>query len=165
MWWTSEKYKHLIVFLDHEGEYIPVGQLTPQGASQAHFKFARSWLTNPDNRAIDPVFLAPRKKTILSAPYAMHLPFYDASPDGWGRQILNAAFPDHHFTETDYLAAAGDRRTGAIAIGRDPDEGPLRWRPDDSPMLGLEETSSLEQLLEAAEAVDRQDFNLNHLHQ
>jgi hypothetical protein len=57
-----------------------------------------------------------RAAAALSTPFEVPLPFYDAAPDGWGKGILKTAFPNQLFGMAEFLAAAGDDRTGALGL-------------------------------------------------
>lgn len=160
MWQISKdgRIDRLIVFAQLEGQPVPVGALQFQGgglARQSRFQYAASWLQRPDGRPLDPIGLPLRRKPTAGAPYEAPLVFYDAAPDGWGKAVLAAAFPNRSFGLAEYLAIGGGDRTGDLRFGPTPDGGPVRWVPDVPPVLtvpnGLE---TLESLLEAADAAD-----------
>jgi serine/threonine-protein kinase HipA len=92
------------------------------------------------------------------------LPFLDAAPDGWGRAILAAAFPDQHFGDGEYLAAAGDERAGELRFGPTAEAPPERWVPPHRQAMSLpEEADTIEELQAAAEAVDEGKASPRHL--
>jgi serine/threonine-protein kinase HipA len=97
--------------------------------------------------------------------YEAPIPFYDAAPDGWGKAILRAAFPAQDFGLAEFLAASGNDRTGDLAFGHSADEPPIRWLPSTVPMLRLPNAEdTIEDLLEASEAVEGGEPKPHHLH-
>ncbi|MBF0325296.1 MAG: type II toxin-antitoxin system HipA family toxin [Alphaproteobacteria bacterium] len=166
MWKISEdgRIDRLVVYVTVDGQPVPVGAITVEGKGavrQSRFAYARSWLG--DGFPISPI-LPLRAKATVSAPYELPLAFYDAAPDGWGRSILTAAFARQVFGMAEFLAAAGDDRTGELRFGPTPESGPMQWVPHDDPLFALPDGSeSLQELLEAAEAVDAGEATVTHL--
>ncbi|MQP68168.1 type II toxin-antitoxin system HipA family toxin [Niveispirillum sp. SYP-B3756] len=148
----------LVVFrvLPTEGA-VPIGQLVFEGKGpvrQSRFAYARSWTERADKVAIDPVNLRLSSKQTQSTPYEVPLPFYDVGPDGWGKQVLAAAYPGHQLGMGELLALGGDDRTGDLLFGPDP-SGPSTWVPEAPPMGDrLAREDDLAQLLEAAAAME-----------
>ena len=168
MWKTSNgRIDRLVVFADRGGEIVPLGALTFEGAGRRRistFRYARSWL-EARGRGIDPTHLPPQRSAFRSPPDSeVPLPFLDAAPDGWGRAILAAAFPDQHFGDGEYLAAAGDERAGELRFGPTAEAPPERWVPPHQQAMTLsEEVDTLEELQAAAEAVDEGKASSRHL--
>jgi serine/threonine-protein kinase HipA len=159
MWQISKdsRIEDLVVFVDIDGQPAPVGQLIFEGArrQQSRFVYARSWLERTDKFPLAPSGLALRRKAIPSAPYEVPLLFNDAAPDGWGRGVLTSAFPNQVFGMGEFLAAAGDDRTGYLRFGPTAQGGPSQWKPDGESKFELADgTEELEALLKAAEAAD-----------
>nr|WP_247887439.1 type II toxin-antitoxin system HipA family toxin [Azospirillum sp. SYSU D00513] len=144
----------------------PAGELVFEGKGpvrRSFFRYATSWLRNPDAPPLVPALLPKRNKAVRSDPFEVPLPFHDAGPDGWGKSILAAAFPNTTFGMGEFLAAAGDERTGDLGFGPTPEEGPQRFEPEE-PFLdlpGADET--LEELMEAAESVEEGRAERHHL--
>ena len=103
-----------------------------------------------------------RARAINSTPHGLPLFFYDAAPDGWGKAVLTFAYPDQKWGMAEFLAVAGEDRTGDLLFGPDP-AGPERFVPGRAMIDLPEEESSLEALLEAAEAMDRGQPRRHHL--
>lgn len=164
-WRISEgRIDRLVVFSLAEGTPQAVGELIFEGKGRVRrsfFRYAGTWLKNPNAPAIAPV-LPKRGTAARSDPHEVPLPFYDAGPDGWGKSILAAAFPNTVLGMGEYLAAAGDERTGELCFGPSPDEGHQRWEPE-APFLDLPDgTETLEDLVEAAEAVEEGRAERHH---
>lgn len=71
----------------------------------------------------------------------------DGAPDAWGRRVLNlslAGNPDVEFGEFTYLLHSGSNRTGALDFQASPTE-----------YIPRDETTTLDQLVEAADLVER----------
>jgi serine/threonine-protein kinase HipA len=168
MWPTSKsgRLDRLVVFITLDGPPVPVGELVFEGRehSQSFFRYAGSWLENRADRfALSPA-LPLRARAAISAPFALPLPFYDAAPDGWGKSVLTQAYPQQIWGMGEFLAAAGEDRTGELSFGPDPRGLPEQFVPPHASMIQMtHEESSLEDLLEAAEAVDEGRPRAHHL--
>lgn len=132
MWPTSDggRLERLVVFVLVQGAPTPVGELVFEGREygQSFFRSARSWLDNREARfALAPV-LSSRPRATNSAPHPVPLFFSDAAPDGWGKAVLRFAYPAQTWGMGEFLAAAGDDRTGELLFGPDP-SGPERFVP------------------------------------
>jgi serine/threonine-protein kinase HipA len=158
MWPTSDggRLERLVVFVLVQGAPTPVGELVFEGREygQSFFRYARSWLDNREARfALAPV-LSLRPRATNSAPHPVPLFFSDAAPDGWGKAVLRFAYPAQTWGMGEFLAAAGDDRTGELLFGPDP-SGPERFVPGQAMIAFSEEEASLEALLEAAQAMEQ----------
>ncbi|MCF8506898.1 MAG: type II toxin-antitoxin system HipA family toxin [Caulobacter sp.] len=166
MWRISEdgRIDRLVVYATVDGAPVPVGTIIVEGGGpvrRSRFVYARSWLQS--GFPIFPV-LPLRTRAAVSAPHELPLPFYDAAPDGWGRGVLTAAFPRQVFGMAEFLAAAGNDRTGDLGFGPTPDSGPMQWVPHGDPRFAPADGSdSLDALVEAAEAVESGDATITHL--
>ncbi len=168
MWRISKEGRldRLVVFVAGAGKAVPVGELLFEGADrrQSIFRYSRSWLANDAAQALAPT-LPLRPKAVHSAPYEVPLPFHDAAPDGWGKSILLQAYPNQRWGMAEYLAAAGNDRIGELSFGPEPDQEPQQFIPPGQPMLDPPAgQASLEDLLEAAMAVDEGRAQTHHLH-
>jgi serine/threonine-protein kinase HipA len=162
---SSGRLERLVVFLGDEAR--PVGELVFQGAGRLRtslFRYARTWLENRDaRRPLYPVELPLRGKAKDSTPYELPLPLYDAAPDGWGRSVLEVAYPNQVFGLGEFLAASGDNRSGELRFGSDPAAGPEVWVPGDAGIDLPVGTETLEDLAIAAEAMDAGQASGHHL--
>ena len=166
MWPISKRGRidRLVVFRFIENGFRPAGELTFEGgdARIARFVYARSYLEN-GYRALDPIGLPLRRGSVSSAPEEVHLTFHDVGPDGWGKGILNQAFPTLRLGMAEYLALGGASRTGDLAFGPTPD-GRLTWVPENEPQLAIpSDDDDLDALQEAAKAVDEGEKDGHHL--
>jgi serine/threonine-protein kinase HipA len=88
------------------------------GNPRGELVYGRSYLARADAVAIDPVELklspatyqTPNLKGVFGA-------LRDASPDYWGRRVIERHSGDGQLTEVDYLLHSSDDRAGALAFG------------------------------------------------
>ncbi len=88
-------------------------------------------------------------------PLALHGCLRDSAPDAWGRRVLNsrlAGSAEHWLSELTYLSASSSDRIGALDFQHSPTEYVARSEP-----------ATLEQLLEAADLIDRGETLPNDL--
>lgn len=167
MWQISNnRIKSLIVFQWREGNWQPTGKLTFEGKNNqtSRFAYAQSWLKRIPAWPIDPYALPARIKSFASNPHEVPLAFFDVGPDGWGKIILQAAYPHRTLGMAEFLALGGLERTGDLAFGPTPDAPPQSWRPSETPLLILpEQKETLEDLMIAADAVEDQEATPHHL--
>jgi len=169
MWRISREGRldQLVVYVQLAEGPVPMGLLSFEGSGRkrgSRFLYARSWLARPRRFAIDPSILKLRSGGYDGLPYEVPLPFYDAAPDGWGKSIIEAAFPGQMFGMGEFLAAVGEERTGELSFGPTPESGPMRWLPDKEPLLTLpSDQDTLQEPFEAAEAVEAGQAHMHHL--
>jgi len=169
MWRISKEGRidQIVVYAHMTQGPVPMGLLSFEGSRkirQSRFRYAKSWLSRKDKFGIDPSILTLKSSSFNGLPYEVPLPFYDSAPDGWGKPIIQAAFPSQTFGMGEFLAAVGEERTGELSFGPTPDSGPMRWLPDELPLLALpSEQETLQELFRAAEAVETGEANTHHL--
>lgn len=162
----SGRIDRLVVFSMAGPTPRPVGELLFEGTAVARpsvFRYARSWLSDPEAPPLDPLGLPKRPKAVRSHPYELPLVLYDAGPDGWGKAVLANAYPNTIFGMAEFLAAAGEDRTGDLGFGPAPEEGPRRFVPEEPLITPPDGMETLESLVEAAEALDEGRAEKHHL--
>ncbi|HYD67480.1 HipA domain-containing protein [Azospirillum sp.] len=167
-WRISDgRIDRLVLFKAVGPGYVPIGELAFEGGArvrQGRFAYAASWLEHPARMPIDPVGLPLRRKSFPAQPHQVPLAFYDAGPDGWGKSVLDAAFPTLTLGMAEYLALGTPQRTGDLAFGPTPDGGPQTWVPPHWPLLTLpSENDDLAALQAAAEAIEAGQRTDSHL--
>lgn len=128
---------YVYMFLPAEGGFVPAGILDisqDQGGLTCRFRYGRRYLERRDAIPVDPLDLP-----LIDHPFqknGLFGAFRDASPDTWGRHLLDRAAGDYGIkpTEFDYLTVLDqERRIGALAFGPDLNgprpHAPL-WRPE-----------------------------------
>lgn len=143
---------YVFIYLPDDAMPVVCGRFEQQGDAREPiglFTYARSYLGRSDAVPIDPVSLPLRAGTFpptarLGGVYG---PLRDAAPDAWGRRVIEYARGTRDaLSEVEYLLAAGDDRTGALAFGEEV------TAPASS--AGHHKALPLEDLLAAAEQVD-----------
>jgi serine/threonine-protein kinase HipA len=127
---TSEVF----VYLTLSGETSPVTagrfELTTdaQGIGVGRFVYGRRYLARPDAVPIDPIELKLGERAVQTARlHGMFGALRDASPDFWGRRVIEKHVGKVNLTELDYLLNSPDDRAGALGFGSNVDPpAPLR---------------------------------------
>ena len=154
MWELSEtgRIDKLYVFRRSGTGFVVVGVLVFEGKGRVRrgrFQYAPSYLSNEERWAIDPVSLQLTRRWRDSGSAEAPLAFHDSGPDGWGKSILDRAYPDLDLGIAEYLASGGDRRTGDLLYGPTPDR-PETWRPAAERSGGFAAEDEVGVLLDAA---------------
>lgn len=94
-------------------------ELTITGnGSVGRFVYGRTYLARPNAVEIDPVELTLGAKVEPTTKFnGLYGALRDASPDHWGRLIIERALRKAQLDEMDYLIHSSDARVGALAFG------------------------------------------------
>lgn len=116
----------------------------PQGVPTGSFVYNPAYLQRADAVPLDPyeLPLAPRRMQTVKLK-GIFGPLRDASPDAWGRRIIEKHTGRTDFTEVDYLLHSPEDRAGALSFGRD--------KVPPAPIRKFNQVIQLETLLAAAE--------------
>jgi serine/threonine-protein kinase HipA len=162
---TSEVF----VYLTPPGETSPVTagrfDLTTdvQGTSVGRFVYGRRYLARADAVPIDPIELKLEERAFQTARLrGMFGALRDASPDYWGRRVIEKHAGRANLGELDYLLNSPDDRAGALGFGLNVDPpAPLRVFNRTIDLSRLQELADVivseEELPEQA-AADRADI-------
>jgi serine/threonine-protein kinase HipA len=161
---TSEVF----VYLTLPGETSPVtaGRFelaSARGASVGRFVYGRRYLARADAVPIDPIELKLEERVFQTARLrGMFGAIRDASPDYWGRRVIEKHAGKANLTELDYLLNSPDDRAGALGFGLNVDPpAPLRAFNRTMDLTRLQELADLivaeEELPEKA-AADQADL-------
>ncbi|WP_260986280.1 type II toxin-antitoxin system HipA family toxin [Bordetella genomosp. 13] len=141
---TISKLPRFYVYLQHPhtGDWVTVGRWELLEAdTRGTFRYAPSYLASGATLAIDPVNLPNVVDTrYVSHRYqGLHDVLRDASPDAWGRLVLQHK---HGFVDgtPDYkylLASSNGDRWGALAVGTQPKPSPANLNSPRLPQLDL----------------------------
>lgn len=120
----SESSKSCYVYLTLPGQTKPVtaGRYTltvnRRGDAQGMFLYGRSYLARADAVPIDPLELKLSSRsystTTLGGVFGA---LRDASPDYWGRRVIQRHLGQINLSELDYLLQSPDDRAGALDFG------------------------------------------------
>jgi len=147
------------VFIYIDGEWLPCGYLTIQEDGRqvvSTFRYGLKYLERKNAIPVDPVqlplsdgmFTSSKKSPIFGG-------IRDASPDGWGRHLLDRAAEPNSPCEFEYLTALPlEDRIGALGFGKSIETGPApiipKWKIN--PVYGAD--LSLEDMIEAADKIE-----------
>lgn len=145
---TSEVF----VYLTLPGETSPVTagrfELTTdaQGVSVGRFVYGRRYLARSDAVPIDPIELKLEERAFQTARlHGMFGALRDASPDYWGRRVIEKHARKANLTELDYLLNSPDDRAGALSFGLNVDPP--------APLRAFNRTMDLSRLQELADVI------------
>jgi len=121
---TSEAPGECFVYITLPGETVPVTagrfalSVDRRGVPEGRFVYGRSYLERPNAVALDPVELKLAPRTYATASMGgVFGALRDASPDYWGRRIIQRHLGKAQPTEMDYLLYSPDDRAGALGFG------------------------------------------------
>ena len=116
----------------------------PQGLPTGSFVYNPNYLQRADAVPLDPyeLPLAPRRVQTVKLK-GIFGPLRDASPDAWGRRIIEKHTGRTDLTEVDYLLHSPEDRAGALSFGRD--------KMPPAPIRKFNQVIQLEALLAGAE--------------
>jgi serine/threonine-protein kinase HipA len=121
---TSEAPAECFVYITLPGQTEPVtaGRFAlsadRRGTREGRFVYGRSYLARPNAVALDPVELKLSARTYSTA--ALNGVFgalRDASPDHWGRRVIQRHLGKAQPGEMEYLLCSPDDRAGALGLG------------------------------------------------
>ena len=147
------------VFIHLDGEWLPCGYFTIREDNRnivSTFQYGLRYLDRKNAIPVDPVQLPLSEAAFTST---REVPIFggirDASPDGWGRHLLNRAAEPNLPSEFEYLTALPiEDRIGALGFGDSLEKGPgpivPKWK--NSPVYGAD--LSLEDMIEAADKIE-----------
>jgi serine/threonine-protein kinase HipA len=149
---TSEARSECFVYVTLPGQTEPVtaGRFVlstgRRGVPEGRFVYGRSYLERPNAVALDPVELklAPRTySTVMLG--GLFGALRDASPDYWGRLLIQRRLGNAQPGEMTYLLVSPDDRAGALGFG-------LNQTPP-APKSTFNQSLDLAKLQEAADAI------------
>jgi serine/threonine-protein kinase HipA len=102
-------------------ELVTVGYYdlaSPQSVATGHFVYNPAYLRRPDAVPLEPfeLPLSPRRSTTVKLRGIFGC-LRDASPDAWGRRIIEKHLGRTDLTEVDYLLHSPEDRAGALSFG------------------------------------------------
>jgi serine/threonine-protein kinase HipA len=121
---TSEAPSECFVYITLPGETAPVtaGRFAlatdRRGLTEGRFVYGRSYLERPNAVALDPVELKLAPRTYATAALGgVFGALRDASPDYWGRRVIQRHLGKAQPGEMEYLLFSPDDRAGALGFG------------------------------------------------
>ncbi|MDQ2734976.1 MAG: type II toxin-antitoxin system HipA family toxin [Pseudomonadota bacterium] len=122
----------------------------PQGVATGSFVYSPTYLERKDALPVEPyeLPLSPHRATTVRLK-GIFGALRDASPDAWGRRIIEKHTGRADLSEVDYLLHSPEDRAGALSFGR--------GKTPPGPLRKFNQVVQLEALLAAAEAFLEQD--------
>ncbi|MET0218349.1 MAG: HipA domain-containing protein [Burkholderiales bacterium] len=121
---TSEAPTECFVYITLPGQIEPVTagrfllSTDRRGVPEGRFVYGRSYLERPNAVALDPVELKLAPRTYATAALGgVFGALRDASPDYWGRRVIQRYLGKAQPGEMDYLLCSPDDRAGALGFG------------------------------------------------
>ena len=156
----SERECFVYIFLPGITEPVTAGRLviteTNPGEFAGRFVYGKSYLARSNAVPIDPVELTLSDKVFETGLMGgLFGAFRDASPDLWGRILIERYLGRTDLSEMDYLLNSPDDRIGALSFG-------LNQTPP-APMRHFNKSIDLERLQMAANAIETPDANMGSL--
>ncbi|NOK20978.1 type II toxin-antitoxin system HipA family toxin [Corallococcus carmarthensis] len=112
------------------------------------FVYGRSYLANPRAVALDPFELPLREGVFTTAKLGgIFGPLRDASPDAWGRRVIERQLGRGDLTEVGFLLNSPEDRAGALSFGES--------TTPPAPLHQFNKVLQLRQLLEEANRVEQ----------
>lgn len=124
---TSEVPGECFVYITLPGQTAPVTAgrfvltMDRRGTPEGRFVYGRSYLERPNAVALDPVELKLSPRTYATAALGgVFGALRDASPDYWGRRVIQRHLGRAQPGELEYLLYSPDDRAGALGFGLNP---------------------------------------------
>ncbi len=153
---TSEAPSECFVYITLPGQTEPVtaGRFVlstdRRGVPEGRFVYGRSYLERPNAVALDPVELKLAPRTYATAALGgVFGALRDASPDYWGRRVIQRHLGKAQPSEMEYLLLSPDDRAGALGFG-------LNQTPP-APKRTFNQTLELAKLQSIADAILTED--------
>lgn len=129
------------------GRFVTTGDGRTPGVGR--FVYGRTYRERPHAVPLDPYHLPLSISTAETTDYGgIFGALRDASPDAWGRRLIEASLGRPDLTEVDYLLHAGQEHVGALTFGLSADPPP--------PVRQFNRVVDLGELLGAADAILQQ---------
>jgi serine/threonine-protein kinase HipA len=147
---------YVYMHLPASGQFVPAGILDisqDAGGVISLFRYGHRYLERPDAIPLDPLQLPLSTREFQTT--GIFGAFQDASPDSWGRHLLDRAAEEYGVrpTEFDYLTVLDqDSRIGALAFGPDL-QGPRPHTPPWRPEIVAGDRLDLAGMLAAVDAI------------
>lgn len=147
---------YVYIHLPAAGQFVPAGilDISQENAGVlSEFRYGHRYLERTDAIPIDPRQLPLTAQTFQTI--GLFGAFQDASPDSWGRHLLDRAAEEFGAkpTEFDYLTVLDqDTRIGALAFGPDL-QGPRPYRPPWRPETPIGDRLDLAGMFEAVDLI------------
>jgi serine/threonine-protein kinase HipA len=163
---SSEQECFVYIQMPRSLEVVTCGRYVlkalPGEGGVGRFVYGRSYRARPDAVAIDPIHLPISPETYETAKLGgIFGALRDASPDAWGRLVIQRVLGRQDLDEVDYLLESPEDRAGALSFGRGvAPPAPVRTYHR---VLQLEELREAARLIEAGGPTEQLRDQLRHV--
>lgn len=138
---------YVYIQLPRSMEVVTCGRYVQQGRV-GRFVYGKSYLANPRAVELEKFELPLRPGTFETARLGgIFGALRDASPDAWGRRIIERQLGRADLTEVDFLLHSPEDRAGALSFGQSP--------TPPAPLYSFNKVLHLDLLLEAADRIEQ----------
>lgn len=120
---TKDDRCYVFIQLPGSLEVVPCGRLRTEeqlGVPAARFAYLPDYLSRTDAVAVDPFELPLKRGTFTTTRLkGMFGALRDASPDAWGRRVIEHSLRVSELSELQYLLNSPEDRIGALSFSRD----------------------------------------------
>ncbi|MBN1113974.1 MAG: type II toxin-antitoxin system HipA family toxin [Oligoflexia bacterium] len=116
---SGKKQAYVFITLPGQSAAVPAGKITLTSlapGAPSEFIYGKKYLENKNAIAFDPVHLPLSEKKYLSNIPGLFGVIRDASPDSWGRFIIEKRAQNLAISEIDYLLLSSGERAGALTF-------------------------------------------------
>ena len=165
---TSNTECFVYIMLPGQTEFTTAGRLvmdrTRQGQPLGKFIYGRRYRENPAAVPIDPIELKIAQTTYETQSLkGLFGALRDASPDYWGRRVIERHTKSAALSELDYLLHSPDDRAGALGFGLNPEPpAPLRQY---NRTMDLEKLQTIADAIIADEEIPQDDPDAQQAHE
>jgi len=165
---TSNNECFVYIMLPGQTEFTTAGRFvmdrTRQGQPLGKFIYGRRYRENPAAVPIDPIELKIAQTTYETQSLkGLFGALRDASPDYWGRRVIERHTKAAALSELDYLLHSPDDRAGALGFGLNPEPpAPLRHY---NRTMDLEKLQTIADAIIADEEIPQDDPDAQQAHE
>jgi serine/threonine-protein kinase HipA len=163
---TSDRECFVYIRMPRSLEVVTCGRYVlsplPGGGDAGRFVYGRSYRSRPDAVPIDPIHLPISPRIYETAKLGgIFGALRDASPDAWGRLVIQQVLGRQDLNEVDYLLESPEDRAGALSLGRGvAPPAPVRSY---NRVLQLEELREIARLIEAGAPTEQLRDQMRHV--
>jgi serine/threonine-protein kinase HipA len=150
---SSEQRVYVYLQLPGSMEVVTAGRYTlssREGVAVGHFLYNPAYLTDDRSVPLDPFTLPLQQRPFETVKLrGIFGALRDASPDSWGRRVIERHLARTDLTELDFLVHSPDDRAGALSFGH--------GKEPPAPLRQYNPVIQLEALLRLAEEIQEDD--------
>lgn len=155
----------VFIYLPGEVEAVPAGTLTLTEVGEeisSKFTYGTRYTKRPNAVELDPVSLlfktaarTPEEEIVPRNNLKLFGAFRDATPDSWGRRVIEKQFKTTQLPEIEYIKNSFDDRVGALDFRNSPTDEPKKYP--------FNRVLDLQYLLDCADKIERDEVVPDHV--